>query len=120
MREPAIKVVAMPKDANSDGDIFGGWILSMMDMAGGIAARRRAGMRVVTVAMDDVVFHKPVFVGDTVECFAEVKSVGNTSVKVMVETYVDRKISNERLKVTEGEFVFVAIDHDRKPVAIER
>lgn len=120
MRVPAIKVIAMPKDANSDGDIFGGWILSMMDMAGGIAARKRAGRRVVTVAMDDVVFHKPVFVGDCVECFAEVTKVGNTSLTVHVETYVERKLNGARLKVTEGHFVFVAIGDDRQPTAIAK
>jgi acyl-CoA thioesterase YciA len=119
MRYPAIKVIAMPKDANSDGDIFGGWILSMMDMAGGIAARKRAGRRVVTVAMDDVVFHKPVFIGDCVECFAEVTKVGNTSATVHVETFVERKLDGTRLKVTEGHFVFVAIGEDGKSTAID-
>lgn len=118
MREPAIKVIAMPKDANADGDIFGGWILSMMDMAGAIAARKRARRRVVTVAMDNVVFHKPVFIGDCVECYAEVTRTGNTSVGVKVETFVERKADGFREKVTEGQFVFVAIGDDRKPVAI--
>lgn len=120
MKELAIKVVAMPKDANSDGDIFGGWILSMMDMAGGIVARRRAGRRVVTVAMDDVVFHKPVFVSDTVECHAEVVKIGTTSLTVKVETFVERKLSSERLKVTEGNFVFVAIGADLRPVEVSK
>lgn len=119
MSELAIKVVAMPKDANSDGDIFGGWILSMMDMAGGIVARKRAKRRVVTVAMDDVVFHKPVFVGDCVECHAEVVAVGKTSLTVKVETYVERKLDNDRLKVTEGRFIFVALGADRQPVPIQ-
>lgn len=120
MRILAIKVIAMPKDANADGDIFGGWILSMMDMAGGIAARKRAGRRVVTVAMDNVVFHKPVFVGDCVECFAEVTKVGNTSLTVHVETYVERKLDGSHLKVTEGHFVFVALGDDRQPTAITK
>lgn len=115
---PAIKVVAMPKDANSDGDIFGGWILSMMDMAGGIAARKHAQRRVVTVAMDNVVFHLPVFVGDCVECHTKVSKVGNTSLTVHVETYVERKLDGTRLKVTEGHFVFVAIGEDGKPTPI--
>lgn len=115
---PAIKVVAMPKDANSDGDIFGGWILSMMDMAGGIAARKRAGRRVVTVAMDNVVFHLPVFVGDCVECHTTVTKVGNTSLTVHVETYVERKLDGSLLKVTEGHFVFVAIGEDGRPTPI--
>lgn len=119
MREPAIKVVAMPKDANSDGDIFGGWILSMMDMAGGIAARKRARKRVVTVAMDDVVFHKPEFIGDCVECYATVDKVGNTSLTVHVETYVERKLDGTRLKVTEGHFTFVALGQDRNPAKVD-
>lgn len=118
MRETVIKIVAMPKDANSDGDIFGGWILSMMDMAGGIAARKRAGRRVVTVAMDNVAFHKPVYIGDTVVCFAEVLKVGNTSLTIKVETFVERKITGEEEKVTEGTFVFVALGEDRKPTTI--
>lgn len=118
MRELVIKIVAMPKDANSDGDIFGGWILSMMDMAGGIAARKRAGRRVVTVAMDNVAFHKPVYIGDTVVCFAEVLKVGNTSLTIKVETFVERKITGEEEKVTEGTFVFVALGEDRKPSVI--
>lgn len=115
MRTPVIKIVAMPKDANSDGDIFGGWILSMMDMAGGIAARARAGSRVVTVAVDKLIFHKPVYVGDCVECFATVEKVGNTSLTVKIETFVLRKIGGSEEKVTEGHFVFVALGEDRKP-----
>lgn len=118
MSEASIKVVAMPKDANSDGDIFGGWILSMMDMAGGVVARKRAGRRVVTVAMDNVVFHKPVFIGDTLECHAVVEKVGRTSMTVRVDTFVERKLSNDRLKVTEGVFVFVAVGADGKPIEI--
>jgi acyl-CoA thioesterase YciA len=120
MSELAIKVVAMPKDANADGDIFGGWILSMMDMAGGIAARKRAGRRVVTVAMDNVVFHKPVFVGDCVECFTTVTRIGKTSLTVHVETFVERKRDGSRKKVTEGHFVFVAIGDDRRPTPISQ
>lgn len=118
LREPTVKIIAMPKDANSDGDIFGGWILSMMDMAGGIAARKRAGSRVVTVAMDKVVFHKPVYVGDCVECHAKVVKVGNTSLTIHVETYVERKLTNVEEKVTEGTFFFVALGEDRKPTQV--
>lgn len=118
VREPVIKIVAMPKDANADGDIFGGWILSMMDMAGGIAARKRAGRRVVTVAMDKVVFHKPVYIGDCVECHAEVLKVGNTSLTIKIETFVERKLTGVEEKVTEGTFVFVALGDDRKPTQI--
>lgn len=119
-RTPVIKIVAMPKDANSDGDIFGGWILSMMDMAAGIAARKRARNRVVTVAIDNVVFHKPVYVGDCVECYAEIEKVGNTSMVVKIETFVIRKLDITEEKVTEGHFVFVALDKERKPTSIPK
>lgn len=117
-REPVIKIIAMPKDANADGDIFGGWILSMMDMAGGVAARRIAGRRVVTVAMDKVVFHKPVYIGDCVECVAELVKVGNTSLTIRIETFVERKLTDMEEKVTEGVFVFVALGDDGKPTKI--
>lgn len=117
-REPVIKIIAMPKDANADGDIFGGWILSMMDMAGGVAARKIAGRRVVTVAMDKVVFHKPVYIGDCVECVAELVKVGNTSLTIRIETFVERKLTDTEEKVTEGVFVFVALGDDGKPAQI--
>ncbi len=115
---PAIKVIAMPKDSNADGDMFGGWIISMMDLAAYMPARKLAKKRLVTVAMDEITFHKPVFVGDCLECYAEVEKTGRTSVTVKVETYVERKDSLDREKVTEGRFVFVAIGKDRKPVPI--
>ena len=114
---PAIKVIAMPKDSNADGDMFGGWIISMMDLAAYMPARKLAKKRLVTVAMDEITFHKPVFVGDCLECYAEVEKTGRTSVTVKVETYVERKDSLDREKVTEGRFVFVAIGKD-KPVPI--
>lgn len=120
MRVPATKVIAMPKDANADGDIFGGWILSMMDMAGGVVARKRAQKRVVTVAIDKIIFHKPVFVGDCVECFAEVSHVGNTSLHVTVEAFVERRLDRVVEKVTEGLFVFVALGEDLKPTPIDK
>jgi acyl-CoA thioesterase YciA len=115
---PAIKVIAMPKDSNADGDMFGGWILSMMDLAAYVPARKLAKKRLVTVAMDEINFHKPVFVGDCLECYAEVEKVGNTSITVKVDTYVERKESQDREKVTEGRVVFVAIGKDRTPVKI--
>lgn len=120
MRVPATKVIAMPKDANADGDIFGGWILSMMDMAGGVVARKRAQKRVVTVAIDKIIFHKPVFVGDCVECFAEVSHVGNTSLQVKVEAFVERRLDRVVEKVTEGQFVFVALGEDLRPTPIDK
>lgn len=118
MPEPAIRVVAMPRDANPDGDVFGGWLLSQMDVAGYIPARRLAKSRVVTVAMDNIQFHQPVMVGDCLECYSYIEKVGRTSIRVKVEAYVDRLTGGEKLKVTEGHFVFVAIDANRRPVAV--
>jgi len=117
--EPAIKVVAMPKDANADGDIFGGWILSMMDLAGGIVAKKIVRSRVVTVAVNNMVFHLPVFIGDCVKCYASFERVGTTSITLNVEAYVERAINGKEEKVTEGQFVFVAIDAvTREPIKI--
>lgn len=116
--ECMIKVIAMPKDANPDGDIFGGWIMSHMDLAGAIPARQLAKGRTVTVAIENIVFHKPVFVGDCVECYARIEKVGRTSVTVHIETYVERRSDLTREKVTEGKFVYVAIDKNRKPIEI--
>ncbi len=118
MQEPAIKVIAMPSDTNPDGDMFGGWIMSQMDLAGYLTARKIAQSKVVTVAMDKIVFHNPVFVGDCLECYAIVEKTGRTSIIIKVEAYVERKnspIGAEKEKVTEGTFVFVAIDSQRKP-----
>ncbi len=118
IREPAIKVIAMPCDSNADGDMFGGWILSQMDLAGAVLARKLAKGRIVTVAVDNIVFHKPVFVGDCLECYAEVEKVGRTSVTIKIEAFVERKESMEKDKVTEGRVVYVAIGKDRRPVAL--
>lgn len=118
--DPAVKVIAMPSDANADGDMFGGWILSMMDLAGSIPARKRAGRRIVTVAIDKIIFHKPVFVGDCLECYAEIEKEGTSSMTVMVEAFVERRETLQKEKVTEGRFVFVAIGDDRRPVPLEK
>jgi acyl-CoA thioesterase YciA len=117
-REPAIRTLAMPADANPNGDIFGGWVLSQMDLAGGAVAAQRAGGRVATVAVTAMTFHRPVLVGDEVSCFGEVVRVGRTSIAVHVESWARRGFSNERIKVTEGLFTFVAIGADRKPRAV--
>lgn len=114
-REPAIRTIAMPADANPNGDIFGGWVLSHMDLAGGTAAVRRAQGRVATVAITGMSFHLPVFVGDEVSCYAEIVKVGRTSIAVQVESWVRRGVSDERIKVTEGLFTYVAIGPDRRP-----
>ena len=111
--EPAIRVVAMPADTNPSGDIFGGWLLSHMDVAGGITAEWRARGRVVTVAVQGMTFHRPVHVGDVVCFFAEIQEVGTTSVTVVIEAWVlRRRDETRRVKVTEGVFTYVAIDVD--------
>lgn len=112
---PALRMVAMPSDTNSDGDIFGGWTMSLMDMASATFASQEVKGRVVTVAVDAMTFHKPINVGDDVSCFCHVKHYGTTSLVVHVETWVQRHHSELVDKVTEGAFTFVAIDADGKP-----
>jgi acyl-CoA thioesterase YciA len=113
--EPAIRAVPMPADANQNGDIFGGWVLAQMDIAGGLVAAHRARGRVATVAITAMTFHQPVMVGDEVSFYGEVSRVGRTSVAVKIEAWVRRGLSEERIKVTEGLFTFVAIGGDRRP-----
>ncbi len=117
-RELVIKVVAMPSDTNPDGDMFGGWILSQMDLAAYLHARKHTHAKVVTVAIDNIVFHKPVLIGDCLICYATTEKIGRTSIVVKVDAVVERQKSTEQEQVTEGRFVFVAIGADRKPVPI--
>jgi len=115
-REPTIRVLAMPTDTNAAGDIFGGWIMSQVDIAGSITAFRRARGRVVTVAVNSFEFHKPVFVGDLISCYAHVIRIGRTSLAVKVEVYAERNRQQEEcIKVTEAVLTFVAVDEQRKP-----
>ena len=119
-RSPVIRTVPGPADANASGDIFGGWILSQMDVAGGVVAAERARGRVVTVAIEAMRFHRPVYVGDLVSVVAEVARVGRTSMDVRIETRVYRRGSADReLLVTEGTFVFVAIDREGRPRPVD-
>lgn len=113
--EPLVRALAMPGDTNPTGDIFGGWLLAQMDIAGGIAAYERAQGRVATVAIESMTFHKPVFVGDVVSCHCRVARIGRTSIVVEVESWARRGRSGEEVKVTEGRFTFVAIDEHRQP-----
>jgi acyl-CoA thioesterase YciA len=113
--EPAVRTLAMPADTNPSGDIFGGWVLAQMDLAGGIVAGQRADGRVATVALDGMSFHKPIYVGDLVSCYATVSEVGRTSITVQVETFVLRGRTGDEVKVTEGRFTFVAIDAKGRP-----
>lgn len=116
--EPALRAIAMPADANPRGDIFGGWLLSQMDLAGSTVAIRRAKARVATVAVTSMIFRKPVFVGDEVSCYAEIVKVGTTSITVKIESWVRRGIGGGAVKVTEGLFTYVAIDAERRPVPL--
>jgi len=106
-------MMAMPADANATGDIFGGWILSQIDVAGAIVGFKRARGRIVTVALNSVKFHRPVFVGDVVSCFADIEHVGNSSITIKVEVFAERP--DECAKVTEASIVYVAVDDNRKP-----
>lgn len=113
--ELSIRTVAMPADANPFGDIFGGWLLSQMDIAGGIIAGRRAHGRTATVAVEAMKFHLPVFVGDILACYAHIARVGTTSIAVKVEVWAERRESSEQVKVTEGVFTYVAMGPHRRP-----
>jgi acyl-CoA thioesterase YciA len=113
--EPALRAIAMPADANPSGDIFGGWVLSQMDLAGGSVAGRRAQGRVATVAITGMTFLLPVFVGDEVSCHVSIVKTGRTSITVKVESWARRSLSGERVNVTEGLFTYVAIGPDRRP-----
>ena len=111
----SLRTIAMPADTNPNGDIFGGWILSQMDLAGGTHALYVAQGRVATVAVTGMKFHKPVNVGDEVSCYCATHEIGNTSVTVSVETWVRRRRVAVEEQVTEGLFTFVAIDRDGNP-----
>ena len=111
----------MPADANPSGDIFGGWIMSQMDIAGASYARQLAQARVVTVAVEAMTFHLPVNVGDEVSCYCETERKGRTSVAVKIETWVRRdRLTDESIKVTEAVYTYVAIDENRKPQALPK
>jgi len=114
--ELAIRTLAMPADTNPSGDIFGGWLISQMDIAGGITARAKAHGRVATIAVTGFTFHKPVLVGDVVCCYADIQKIGRTSITIGVEAWVLRQLDSEDLiKVTEGVFTYVAIDDKENP-----
>jgi acyl-CoA thioesterase YciA len=118
--EVVIRTIAMPADANANGDIFGGWLMSQMDLGGAILARGTAHCRVTTAAIDAMSFLRPVNVGDVVTCYAHLLSVGRTSMKVRVEAWVQRYADTTLLHVTEGTFTYVAIDDSGKPQPVKR
>ena len=115
-KDPTLRVVPMPRDSNQSGDIFGGWIMAQVDIAGSIPALRLAKGRVATVAVNSFLFKQPVFVGDLVSLYAEVIRVGRTSITVNVEVYAQRKPEREEVvKVTEATLTYVAVDENRGP-----
>ncbi len=113
--QPALRTLAMPSDANPNGDIFGGWVLSQMDLAGGVTAGTLAQGRVATVAVDAMRFHQPVGIGDLVSCYTRVTRTGRTSLTIHIETWARRHRHGQAVLVTEGTFVFVAIDDKGQP-----
>lgn len=114
-RDPVIRVIPMPADANMYGDVFGGWIMSQVDVGGSVAASRRAHGRVATVAVNSFTFAQPVFVGDLLSIYAEIIKTGTTSITVSVEVYAERQLlTNETVKVTEAVLTYVATDDQRR------
>jgi len=118
--ELVIQTIAMPKDTNPNGDIFGGWLMSQMDLGSGILASKTAQTRVVTVAMEGLSFLQPVRVGDTVAVYASVEKIGRTSMTIPVEVWVTRYMTGEQTRVTHGVFIYVAVDDAGKPIPIKR
>lgn len=113
---PQLRVLPMPGDANVYGDVFGGWIMAQVDLAGSLPAVRRANGRVATVAVNSFVFKQPVFVGDLLSFYADIVKVGRTSITVMVEVFAERnRLQNDTVKVTEATLTYVATGPDRKP-----
>lgn len=115
---PLLRTIAMPADANPNGDIFGGWLMGLMDLGAGNAAGRRARGRVATVAVEGMVFHSPVLVGDEVSIFGRIVAVGRTSMKIEIEAWRRERADDAMNLVTEALFTFVAIDAARRPRAV--
>jgi len=112
---PALRTFAMPRDLNSNGDVFGGWVLSQMDLAGAAVAIRRARGKVATVGVEAMKFHRAISVGDEVNFYARIERVGRTSIRVKIDTWVRRGLSGEAYKVTEGVYTYVALGEDGRP-----
>lgn len=118
--ELVIRTLAMPADTNAAGDIFGGWLMSQMDLGGGILAQQTARSRVTTVAVDAMAFHWPVLMGDTVACYANLNKVGRTSMNISIEVWVQRHHEATQHCVTEGVFTYVALDDKGRPWPVKR
>ena len=120
-KEPVLRVVPMPHDTNQHGDIFGGWIMAQVDIAGGVVAARHARGRVATVAVNSFTFKQPVLVGDLVTFYAEIVRIGKTSISVDVEVFAQRNPQDQvTVKVTEASLTYVAVGTDRRPREIAR
>jgi acyl-CoA thioesterase YciA len=117
----ALRVIPQPADANVHGDVFGGWIMAQVDIAGSIPAMRRANGRVATIAVNQFLFKHPVFVGDLLSFYTDIVKTGNTSITVSVEVWAQRmRLADEVVKVTEATLTYVATDHDRRPRVLPR
>jgi len=114
-REPSLRTIAMPADTNPAGDIFGGWLVGQMDLAGSTLATRISDGRTATVAIDQMSFHEPVYVGDEISCYTQLKDTGETSMTIEVISMVRRQKEKAPLKVTEGVFSYVALDENGEP-----
>ncbi len=113
--EITLQTIAMPADANANGDIFGGWLMAQMDLGASVLSRRRARGRVATVAVDGMEFHKPVKVGDVLAIHSVLEREGRTSMKISVEAWITRMPAGDHMRVTKATFTFVAIDDEGKP-----
>ena len=118
--ELSLSTIAMPADANANGDIFGGWVMAQMDLAGSIPAKIAVRNRIVTVAVDKMKFLKPVKVGDRVVCYTQISRIGTTSITIEVDVYAQRLTEDNEVKVTEGLFTYVSIDDKGRPTAIKK
>ena len=118
--ELVIRTIAMPANTNSNGDMFGGWMVSQMDLGGAIFARNVSRSRITTVAIDAMNFLYPVYVGDIVSCHATLLKVGRTSIRIVVEAWAQRAKGGEHVRVTHGTFTYVAIDDDGRPQPVHR
>ena len=118
--ELVIRTIAMPADTNANGDMFGGWVVSQMDLGGAICARNLARSRITTVAIDAMSFHYPVNVGDIVSCHAEIVKTGRTSIRIEIEVWAQRHKGGEHVRVTTGTFTYVAIDDHGRPQPVHR
>jgi acyl-CoA thioesterase YciA len=117
--ELSLRVLAMPADTNPAGNIFGGWAMGQMDMAGAMHAASLTETRVATIAVDAMKFHKPVFVGDEVSCYTKIERIGRTSISILVQMWVRRARHGEPVHVTEGVFTYVSLDANGKPAEIK-